>query len=128
MGAGNSWDAALYLVSSRPGNDTSDFTLLRFITRKGGHYSAFGILGLLFYRALVLGEWPRTWSTRLAAIALVGIYAISDETHQMYVGLRTGTWPDVGIDCFGAITAMVLGAWRARRIAYGKEADKSAVQ
>ena len=27
-----------------------------------------------------------------------------------------------------AVTAMVLGAWRARRIAYGKEADKSAVQ
>lgn len=44
----------------------------------------------------------------LFSVLASGLYAMSDEFHQLFVAGRAGRWMDVGIDTFGAITGILL--------------------
>lgn len=92
--------------------------------RKLAHFSEFALLGALLFVYLFLSPRERkTGMTALIAFGATALYAVSDEMHQMLVEDRGPSPIDVGIDCLGAMLAIVLvaGIWllvrrlRARR-------------
>ncbi|MDP9346913.1 MAG: VanZ family protein [Actinomycetota bacterium] len=91
--------ALIYFLSAQPdlssGLGTWDLYL-----RKAAHMTEFGLLFLLWRRAL--GE--RALPPALIAIA----YAATDELHQAFVHGRHGTPVDVLIDATGVALALVL--------------------
>jgi len=85
---------------------------VRWLVRKAAHMTEFAIFAWLWWRALrkpVRGD-PRPWSWRVAAlvIAVVVLYASSDEIHQAFVPGRTASVKDVCIDTAGGIIGLGL--------------------
>ena len=79
------------------------FFSLNFIIRKATHLTAFGILAILFYRAL------RPWRyARPFAWLITVVYAATDEWHQSFQPGRTPKVMDVFIDACGALFALFL--------------------
>ena len=72
------------------------------VLRKLAHMAIFGLLYLLWLRAL---------RRPLAAGAITLAYAVSDEWHQTFVEGRSGSPVDVAIDVAGMLVAAAL--WRA---------------
>ena len=78
--------------------------------RKTAHMTEYGVLVLLYWRALyrpgVGGR--KAWSRRaaLTAFVLAVAYAASDEFHQSFVASREGSIRDVGFDSAGALVAL----------------------
>jgi VanZ family protein len=85
--------------------------------RKLGHLTEYGILAVLWYRALAhrTAAWAPE-AARLALLVAVG-FAVTDEIHQAFVASRTGSPLDVAIDAAGAAAALLFlrrsGAARA---------------
>ena len=77
------------------------------VLRKLAHMTEFGVLALLWWRAL------RTASP-LPAAAIAIAYAVTDELHQSFVDGRHGSPLDVAIDATGV--ALALYAFRASRV------------
>jgi VanZ family protein len=74
---------------------------LHFLIRKGAHFTAYFILGILLIHAL------RTSGTAgmkaaLMALLLSVLYAVTDEIHQLFIPGRSGEVRDVLIDSVGA--------------------------
>ncbi len=102
-----------------PYADTETLNLFRWVIRKCAHMGEFGLLALLFWRAIVFSnlkpgtkilKWPvlKTWQ----AWCLTVLYAASDEFHQTFVPSRVGAISDVGFDAFGAtMSLLLLFAW-----------------
>jgi|GEM_PF-1367522 len=90
--------------------------------RKLGHILAYGILYLLFFRALGLHLPRRPWSSCLLALILTTGVAGADEVRQSLVPTRSGTVADVGLDLFGALLAagLIPGLWRRQRPGPGR--------
>lgn len=98
--------------------------LLNHLLRKCGHFTAYAILGGLFFRAwrislpecwrrrragiveMVRPLWALRWSA--LAIASAALAAAFDEWHQSFVPSRTSTPWDVGIDTLGAIFLQLI--------------------
>lgn len=76
--------------------------MLHMTNRKIAHFLEYGILSLLWYRAL-LGN-----SRTLLSILFSILWACVDEYHQSLIPDRSGSIGDVGIDTFGAITAQII--------------------
>ncbi|HEV8344879.1 MAG TPA: VanZ family protein [Candidatus Binatia bacterium] len=75
-------------------------TLDRF-TRTVAHWSEYFILALLLIRAFRIqtNRWPRRWLGW--TFAIVSVYALGDEFHQIFVASRDPAWTDVMLDIFG---------------------------
>jgi VanZ family protein len=86
--------------------------------RKCGHLTEYAVLALLLWRAWRPAdppeEAPWRWSRAGLVLALVALYAASDEFHQAFVPTREASVKDVLIDLFGAALAL-LCVWGARR-------------
>ena len=80
------------------------------VLRKAAHMLEYGVLWLLWRRALGSGS-----SALAAAIAIA--YAVSDEYHQSFVEGRVGSPVDVLIDASGVALAMLAVRLRERRAA-----------
>lgn len=81
--------------------------LLTFLTRKAAHTVAYAILGVLTYNVL----WQQGLSLRVrlgASIAIVVLYAVSDELHQLYTPGRSSELRDVIIDSVAGIAGLLL--------------------
>lgn len=114
-------DAKSYQHSSRiiepllrwlfPGMSEEHIHLLHHIARKCAHLTEYAVLALLLWRAVrkPVRKDSRPWSWRQAgiAIAIVFLYAASDEFHQIFVPTRTPLVSDVFIDTSGAVMVMV---------------------
>ena len=88
-----------------------------YVIRKGAHFTEYGVLALLAWRAFVAStrELLRR-HVYLASFGLVAAYALLDEFHQSFVPTRTGTIYDSLIDIAGGAAALVLlAAWRVVR-------------
>ncbi len=81
------------------GNDTS-FSL-NFVIRKFAHLSAFGVLAVLVWKALV----PHRFAY-IGAWSFAVLYAATDEWHQSFEPGRTALVSDVLIDATGAALAL----------------------
>jgi VanZ family protein len=99
------WAAVIFAFSSVPSLST-DLGTWDTILRKIAHVAEFAVLGALLLRA-----------TRrpAVAVALAGLYAISDEVHQLFVEGRHGSAVDVGIDTLGALAGVIVWKGLARR-------------
>jgi VanZ family protein len=89
-----------------PGLSEQTIGSIHYAIRKSGHVTEYGILGILFWRALRKPRWrdPRPWSWAEAgwAILLCAGYAGTDEFHQSFVPSRWASGWDVVIDTVGA--------------------------
>lgn len=92
------WMGVIFYVSGTPSNEIPDFGIVDLLVKKGGHALAYAILAVLAHRAT---------GSNGAALLIAMLYAISDETHQLFVPGRNGQPLDVLIDAVGA----VLGLW-----------------
>lgn len=94
---------AIFLLSAEP-NLSSGLGFWDLILRKLAHIGSFGLLTLLWWRALV----RHTRRPLLLAVAISFLYAIGDEYHQSFVEGRNGSPVDVAIDSVGIVAAATL--------------------
>lgn len=88
-----------------PGWPDANLEMMRFLhitSRKIAHFLEYGILSLLWHRAL-LGK-----SRTLLSIAFSVFWACVDEYHQSFIPNRTASIEDVGIDSLGIIAAQIM--------------------
>ena len=87
--------------------------------RKCCHLTEYAILAWLFWRAIrkPVKDGPRPWIWPEAglALALVFLYAASDELHQAFVPTRTAQVSDVLVDTSGGALALAL-LWLRHKI------------
>jgi VanZ family protein len=99
--------AVIFFLSAQP-DLNSGLGTWDTILRKIAHMVEFGLLALLWWRAL--GH-----RAPAAAAAIAIAYAISDEYHQSFVEGRVGSPVDVLIDSAGVALAMLAIRLRAKR-------------
>lgn len=85
-------------------NFNVDAQLLHFLIRKGAHFSAYLILGLLAAHA----SEPEKRKEWLWTLILCIVYAASDEYHQSFIPGRSGELRDVLIDSAGSLTGILF--------------------
>ena len=91
-----------------------------FAARKCAHLAEYAVLALLLWRALHQAPKPEAarwrWAGAGLVLALVALYAASDEIHQTFVPSRQGCVEDVLLDTTGAALALLClwaaGRWR----------------
>jgi VanZ family protein len=100
-----------------PGISEEQLVFAHFITRKAAHFTEYAILAWLAARAFATSSGQtlrRHWF--LISLALVILYALSDEYHQSFVPSRTASIYDSFIDMAGGLTALLLySLWRTRK-------------
>lgn len=85
----------------------SIFDCVHFIVRKGAHFTEYGILSLLLLGFFSTFNFKMYWKY-IFSIGIAGIYAGTDEMHQLYITGRAGSLVDVCIDVAGATTFIVI--------------------
>jgi VanZ family protein len=95
--------------------------LVRAGIRKAMHLVEFGVLALLWHRALRQPQGNRKAQVGLVAFALSAAFAGADEFHQTFVAGRTGQLVDVGWDSLGA--ALALSAYYVFQRVRGRAAE-----
>jgi VanZ family protein len=90
--------------------------LVHFIVRKAAHFTEYAILAILAARAF-LGSSRLTLRRRwlVVSLAVVVVYALSDEYHQTFVPSRTGSIYDSFIDIAGGLAALLFFTLRRKR-------------
>jgi VanZ family protein len=97
-----------------PGVSPEGLELLHAAIRKAMHLIEFGILALLWYRALDPDGAGWRAGAALTAFLLAAGFAAVDESHQALVASRTASILDVGWDSLGAALGLV-GRWALGR-------------
>jgi VanZ family protein len=85
--------------------DTILGSIDNYLIRKLGHMTEYFILFHLLYNALC--DKYNFWKASLASIAVVFIYACSDEFHQRFIPGRGPSFKDVMIDTGGGSLALI---------------------
>ncbi len=81
--------------------------VLEFFIRKLAHAAEYGILAVFLGITISFhSNWNRKW--QLKTVGLCGLYACTDEFHQLFVPGRAGQIRDVVIDTAGAVCAVLL--------------------
>lgn len=101
--------ALIFFLSAQP-NLSSGLGLIDLIGRKLVHMTEFGVLCLLWWRAVSTTTHRRR--ALPAAVVVAVLYAISDEFHQSFVDGRGASPVDVAIDTAGVAVAATLIARR----------------
>lgn len=78
-----------------------DADFLHTFVRKNAHFFAYLILGVLTFFALLKSEVKEVRAAFIA-FGIAALYAVSDETHQLFIPGRSGEVRDVFIDSSGA--------------------------
>ena len=79
---------------------------LNYPIRKVAHFSIYFLLGIFVYNIFLLTGIKH--KELLSIIIYIIIYAITDETHQLFVSGRTGQLLDVFIDAMGSLLSILL--------------------
>jgi len=100
-----------------PGISEERLALAHFLIRKAAHFTEYAILALLSARAFSISSKEvlrRHWF--FISLAIVILYALTDEYHQSFVPSRTSSIYDSLIDMSGGLTMLCLYAlWRWRK-------------
>jgi VanZ family protein len=97
--------------------NAAQLEFVNHVLRKIGHFSVYGVLSLLLFRACMSTLSARTprrslerWSARAFALAIAGCVLVAslDEFHQSFVRFRGASVRDVILDSFGAVFAQML--------------------
>ena len=100
------WAAVIFSLSGIPGLK-SGFQC-DFILRKIAHVVEYFILAFFLYRAIGRTFKFQGLHLSLSLIAVVFLYAVSDEFHQLFVTGRHGTFRDVLIDQAGVLLFLAV--------------------
>ncbi len=104
-GAALAWILKLLGIHLTP----NEFDRLHFFVRKLAHLTEYGIFVIFLYHALEAGRargWR--WRTAFTALAIAGLYSLTDEFHQDFVPGRTAALRDCAIDTLGAALAILI--------------------
>lgn len=101
------WMAVIFALSSRSQLPSAPQPLLDLLLKKAAHFVEYGLLALLWLRALSPAGWRSTRGPALAAFLIATLYAMSDEFHQALVPGRHPQLVDVLIDAAGAAAALL---------------------
>ena len=73
------------------------------------HFSAYAVLGILFYRAYQTLPIKHNFQLIvLMSMISASLYGVSDEIHQSFVPYRDGSFSDVIADFLGAVSGVYL--------------------
>ncbi|MBS1787193.1 MAG: VanZ family protein [Acidobacteria bacterium] len=98
-----------------PSLTVEQFQPIHFVIRKMAHFTEYGILALILFRAFRSGDITRWhWRWALFSWLIVVVYALLDEFHQTFVASRTPSIVDSMIDSLGGMTALLI-LWLSRR-------------
>jgi VanZ family protein len=90
--------------------DPDSLNLAHFYFRKLLHVLCYGVLTILWFRALMASYPGRFWTNTVMALVLCLAVALVDEGHQYVVNTRTASWGDVGLDLSGGVIFLFLSA------------------
>jgi VanZ family protein len=94
-----------------PGTPQATLTAMHFFLRKTGHVTEYFVLSLLVLRGISGGRHEVRWRWAAIAVAIVALYATSDEFHQSLVPGRGGLeLSDVLLDTAAGATAQAVAA------------------
>lgn len=91
-------------------NLTFNREVLHLILRKGAHFTAYFILGILLINALDDRKKHNSKKMYFQALIIALFYGVSDEYHQTFILGRAGQFQDVLIDGSGALASLIF--WR----------------
>jgi len=119
--------ALIFAASSLPSRQVPSFGVWDRLVKKGGHMTGYALLAAAYLHALANG---RRVSARLVllAVAGAGLYALTDEYHQSFVGGRHPSLVDVLIDTGGAGAGAALAALIQTRVRPGRPRPPSIPQ
>ena len=94
--------------------------LVHHVFRKCGHLTEYAVLALILWRAIhkpdKISSRAWRWDEAGLALAVVFLYAASDEFHQIFVSGRTALVSDVFIDTAGGAAGLLalwaIGRWQ----------------
>ena len=111
LGAGaNTFSPFRWVLSLFVTLDPDGLNLAHFYFRKVMHVVFYGVLTVLWFRAL-MASYPEHWGVNIVlALGLCLMVALVDEGHQYVVDSRTSSWWDVGLDLSGGIILLLLTA------------------
>jgi len=109
------WAGLIFFLSNQsilPKLETASF---EFLWKKTAHMTVYGVLYLLFWRAIKSKTVFANTSLNLLILPLFFcfVYALTDEFHQSFVPGRQATLRDIGYDTLGVLTAFL---WKYRYI------------
>jgi VanZ family protein len=94
-----------------PGAAPETLLLAHSLTRKLAHLTEYAILAILWYRAFHRGrQWAPVRAARWAFV-ISAAYAVLDESHQAWTGVRGGSMLDVLLDSAGGLLALTTRLW-----------------
>lgn len=101
------WMGVIFRLSALPGSAVPG----RFGSL--GHFVVYAVLGAV----LLLALDPRlaSWRAAAYAVALASAYGVTDEFHQRFVPGRVSDPVDWLVDTAGALVAVTVVLWLARR-------------
>lgn len=105
------WMAVIFVLSAQASLPRVPQEPLDLVLKKLAHLGEYAVLGGLLLRALTppaRGRGRPPHRTRMAALALGALYAMTDEVHQSLVPGRGSSAIDVGIDVLGATVGVSL--------------------
>jgi VanZ family protein len=83
--------------------------MINGVIRKSAHVIEYLVLGILLFRAFRAGSHERRWwRWASSSLAVVVLYAMTDEFHQLHVPVRTASLVDVGFDALGGFLAQCI--------------------
>jgi VanZ family protein len=111
----------IYIQSSHPSPEQiPSFPLVDKVL----HFTAYGIMGILFYRAYqTLRIKDNTRILMLLSVVSASLYGISDEIHQSFVPFRQAEVADVVADIIGAFS----GVWLYRLLMISRERESGGI-
>lgn len=81
-----------------------EIIMINGVVRKLAHVIEYAVLGILLFRAFRAGSQERLWSRWAGySLAIVLLYAMTDEFHQLHVPMRTASLIDIGYDTVGGL-------------------------
>ncbi len=91
---------------------------LHFQIRKALHFICYGILAVLWLRALMASHPHRLKANTILALILCLMVALIDEGHQHLLNSRTGSLWDVLLDMTGAVAFTLLAVcyWKRKMV------------
>ncbi len=102
------WALLIYILSDQGILPSMSEIVSDFIFKKCAHMTVYAVLYLLLYRATRISfHTVRPAYHWQIGLAITLLYAISDESHQMFVPGRYGTIRDIGYDMLGAGVALL---------------------
>ncbi len=102
------WAVIIFILSSIPGND---YPKSVFNYSYIAHFLEFFVLAVLSLKAAGVNKNKQIYLTLICC----GLYALSDELHQLFVINRSSSFLDWLVDFFGIILGIKFWMWLSKK-------------